>query len=167
MAVMGVDDRRVGQPQGVLAQVPPGVPVQGVDADAGELGDAGSAEVARVGQPRGVEVAPVLQLRSARRGFAGVGEVGARDPRFNTSEHTRTYIRSLSLTHSPAAGDRRLRGGASEPALDGVDTRLLVAQDTAGTPIARGLRLGFSKEFWQASYDGRVVITGDAWRWAW
>jgi hypothetical protein len=43
----------------------------------------------------------------------------------------------------------------------------LVAQDTAGKPIARGLRLGFSKELWQASYDGRLVITGDARRWAW
>ena len=57
--------------------------------------------------------------------------------------------------------------GASGPALDGVDTRLLVTQDTAAKPIASGLRVGFSQELWQTSRDGRLEITCDARRCAW
>ncbi len=56
---------------------------------------------------------------------------------------------------------------ASEPALEGVGTRLLVAQDAAGKPIARGLRLGFSEELWQASRDGRLAVVCDAKRCSW
>jgi ComEC/Rec2-related protein len=57
--------------------------------------------------------------------------------------------------------------GASDPALDGVMARVLVAQDAAGKPIARGLRAGFGDELWQASHDGRLEIACDARRCAW
>ena len=51
----------------LLPQVPADVPVEGVDADAGELGHPGGPEVAGLGQDGGVEVAAVLQL--AGRGW--------------------------------------------------------------------------------------------------
>jgi ComEC/Rec2-related protein len=57
--------------------------------------------------------------------------------------------------------------GAVEPTFDGVGTRLLLAQDTVGKPIARSLRVGFSRELWQASHDGRLEITCDPRRCAW
>jgi hypothetical protein len=57
--------------------------------------------------------------------------------------------------------------GASDPAIGGVDTRLLVAQDAAGKPIARSLRAGFSQELWQASRDGRLEIACDTGHCAW
>ena len=41
MAVVGVDDGGVGRPQGLLAEVPLGGPVQSVDGNAGELSHAG------------------------------------------------------------------------------------------------------------------------------
>jgi hypothetical protein len=34
-------------------------------------------------------------------------------------------------------------------------------------PIARGLRVGFSQEFWQTSHDGRLENTCDTRRCAW
>jgi hypothetical protein len=57
--------------------------------------------------------------------------------------------------------------GHSEPALDGVSTRLLVAQDAPGKPIARGLRLGVAQSLWQTSRDGRLEVACDARRCAW
>ncbi len=57
--------------------------------------------------------------------------------------------------------------GASEPALDGVDTRLVVAQDAARHPVARGLRLSVADSMWQATRDGRLDVTCDAVRCTW
>jgi len=76
IAVVGVDDGGVGRPQGLLAQIPLGGPVQGVDGDPGELGHAGRPVVARLGEDGGVEVPAVLQGGQSRRGAAGVGQMG-------------------------------------------------------------------------------------------
>jgi ComEC/Rec2-related protein len=57
--------------------------------------------------------------------------------------------------------------GASEPALEGVDTRLVVAQDAAGHPVARALRLSFADSMSQATRDGRLDVTCDAVRCTW
>jgi len=70
--MMGIDQSGVGLPQGVLAQVPLRCPGEGVFGDAGGVGHAGVAEVAGVGEHRGVQVAG--QVGVARLGAAGVGE---------------------------------------------------------------------------------------------
>ncbi len=57
--------------------------------------------------------------------------------------------------------------GASEPALAGVDASLVVIQDAAGHPAARGLRVAFADSMWQATRDGRLDVTCDAVRCAW
>jgi competence protein ComEC len=63
-----------------------------------------------------------------------------------------------------AAGDYAVVGvglGAADPVRDGVRARLVVVQDAAGKPIARGLRQAYGDALWQESRDGRLDLTCD------
>jgi hypothetical protein len=70
--MVGVHESCVRFAPGLLAQVPLRGPGEGVFGDARGFGHPGVAEVASVGQHRGVEVAD--QVGVARLGAAGVGE---------------------------------------------------------------------------------------------
>ena len=57
--------------------------------------------------------------------------------------------------------------GATDPLMDGVRAGVVIAQDTGGKPIARGLRLAYPDALWQSSRDGRLDVTCDARRCWW
>ena len=97
-----------------------------------------------------------------------------------------TQSQALEITYGPArlslmnagageaavvpAGDYAVVGvglGAADPVRDGVRARLVVVQDAAGKPIARGLRQAYGDALWQESRDGRLDLTCDRRRCWW
>jgi hypothetical protein len=97
-----------------------------------------------------------------------------------------TQSQALEITYGPArlslmnagageaamvpAGDYAVVGvglGVADPVRDGVRARLVVVQDAAGKPIARGLRQAYGDALWQESRDGRLNLTCDRRRCWW